>query len=85
MFNVSGQQFYQACGDLLDAIVAKRIVHSGQEELITQMNACAAKTNDAAWRIVRRKSAGDVSAPIALAMIIHKMNEPVSIPQIMAV
>ena len=85
VFNVSGQQFYQACGDLLDAIVAKRIVHSGQEELITQMNACAAKTNDASWRIVRRKSAGDVSAPISLAMIIHKMNEPVSIPQIMAV
>ena len=84
VFDVSGQQFYQACGDLLDAIVAKRIVHSGQQELIDQMNACAAKTNDASWRIVRRKSAGDVSGPIALAMVVHKMNEPVSIPQIMA-
>ena len=54
------------------------------QELIDQMNACAAKTNDASWRIVRRKSAGDVSGPIALAMVVHKMNEPVSIPQIMA-
>ena len=48
------------------------------------MNACAAKTNDSSWRIVRRASAGDVSAPISLAMIVHKMQEPVSTPMIVA-
>lgn len=84
MVDVSGTAFYQASGDLLDAIVAKRIVHSGQLDLSNQMNACAAKTNDAAWRIVRRPSAGDVSGPIALAMIVHKMQEPVSTPMIIA-
>lgn len=80
--DVSGQEFYQACGDLLDAIVAKRIIHTGQQELIDQMNACAAKENDSSWRIVRRSSAGDVSAPIALAMVVHKMVEPVAVPAI---
>lgn len=83
--DVSGQRFYQACGDLLDAIVSKRIVHSGQVELIESMNACASKTNEGSFRIIRRQSAGCIAAAISLAMIVHKMNEPVSIPQIMAV
>jgi len=84
VFDVSGQQFYEASMNLLDAIVAKRLVHSGQPSLMEQMNACAAKTNEGSWRIIRRQSAGDVSAPIALAMIIHKLQEPASIPMIIA-
>jgi hypothetical protein len=62
--------------------VAKRVVHAAQPALDEQMNACAAKTNDASWRLVRRASAGDISGPIALAMIVHKMNEPISLPMI---
>jgi hypothetical protein len=84
MFDVSGQAFYQASGDLLDAIVAKRMVHSGQLALVEQMNACAAKTNEGSWRIIRRQSAGDVSAPIALAMVIHKLQQPMVMPRIIA-
>lgn len=85
MEDISGQQFYQACGDLLDAIVAKRIVHSGQPELVESMNSCAAKTNEGSFRIIRRQSAGCIAAAISLAMVAHKMNQPVSIPQIFAV
>ena len=84
VFDVSGQQFYEASMNLLDAIVAKRLVHSGQPSLVEQMNACAAKTNEGSWRIIRRQSAGDVSAPISLAMVIHKLQEPASIPMIIA-
>jgi len=84
MIDVSGTAFYQASGDLLDAIVNNRIVHMGQDALDLQMQACAAKTNQDAWRIIRRASAGDVPAPIALAMIVHKMQEPVSIPMVIA-
>ena len=84
MVDVSGTAFYQASGELLDAIVSKRLVHSGQLELNTQMEACAAKNSDSSWRIVRRASAGDVSGPISLAMIVHKMQEPVSSPMIVA-
>jgi phage terminase large subunit-like protein len=85
MEDVSGQQFYQACGDLLDAIVAKRITHSGQPEFVESMNNCAAKTNEGSFRIIRRQSAGCIAAAISLAMIVHKMSQPVSIPQIVAV
>lgn len=78
----SGQQFYQACGDLLDGLVNHRVVHNGQDELIQQFNNCAAKVNDSSWRIVKRKSAGDVSAPISIAMVVSQLMKPQSTPQI---
>lgn len=83
--DMSGQVFYQACGDLYDAIVNARIVHIGQKSLVDSMNNCAAKENDAGWRIVRRKSAGDVSAAIGLAMVVHQLLKPQSKPVIITV
>jgi phage terminase large subunit-like protein len=80
--DVSGQQFYKACGDLLEGLVNHRVVHNGQTELIQQMNNCAAKVNDSAWRIIKRKSAGDISAPIGLAMVVTKLMLPQPKPQI---
>ena len=82
MVDITGQEFYQSCGELLDAIVSKRIVHAGQQSLDEQMLACGVKENDSSWRIVRKASAGDVAAPISLAMIIHKMYEPMAVPAI---
>jgi hypothetical protein len=81
---MSGTVFYQACSDLYDAIVNARIVHIGQASLVDSMNNCAAKETDAGWRIVRRKSAGDVSAAISLAMVVHQLLKPQSKPQIIA-
>jgi phage terminase large subunit-like protein len=74
--DISGQQFYQACSDLLDGLVNHRVVHNGQAELIQQMNNCAAKVNDSSWRIVKRKSAGDISASIGLAMCVSMLMKP---------
>jgi len=74
--DISGQQFYQACGDLLNGLITHKVVHNGQANLIQQMNNCAAKVNDAAWRIVKRKSAGDISAPISLAMVVSMLMKP---------
>ena len=78
----SGQSFYQACGEILDAFVNLRIVHSGQKELTESWFSVGAKTNDAGWRIVRRKSAGDVTSAICSAMIVHYLTRPQSTPQI---
>ena len=80
--DVSGQQFYQACGDLLNGLVSHQVVHNGQQTLIDQMNNCSAKVSDSAWRIVKRKSAGDISAPIGLAMVVSKLMLPAPKPQI---
>jgi len=43
---------------------------------------CAAKVNDSAWRIVKRKSAGDVSGAIATAMVVHMLYKPQQIAAI---
>jgi phage terminase large subunit-like protein len=83
--DMSGAVFYQACSDLYDSLVNGRIVHIGQSSLVDSMNNCAAKETDAGWRIVRRKSAGDVSAAISLAMVVHQLLKPQSKPQIIAV
>jgi phage terminase large subunit-like protein len=80
--DVSGQQFYKACGDLLEGLVNHRVVHNGMPELIQQFNNCSAKLNDSAWRIVKRKSAGDISAIIGIAMVVSKLMLPEPKPQI---
>ena len=82
MQDVSGQAFYQACSDLSDALANIRLVHSGQPELVQHLNNCAAKTNDAGWRIIRRKSAGDVTAAISLAMVVSQLTKPQQTAQI---
>ncbi len=82
--DISGASFYTACADLLDALVNDRVVHNGQDEFIAQMNNVAAKTNDSGWRIVKRQSAGDISAPIGAAMIVHELLKPLSTPMIIA-
>jgi phage terminase large subunit-like protein len=82
LVDISGQSFYQACGELSDALSNLRLVHQGQPEWINSMNNAAMKTNDAGWRIVRRKSAGDVTAAIATAMCVHMLSKPISVPQI---
>ncbi len=80
--DVSGQQFYKACGDLLEGMTNLRVVHNGMKELIEQFQNTAAKTNDSAWRIIKRKSSGDISAPIGLAMVVSKLMIPQPKPQI---
>jgi hypothetical protein len=80
--DVSGQQFYKACGDLLEGLVNHRVVHNGMPELIQQFKNCAAKVNDSAWRIIKRKSAGDISAIIGVAMVVSKLMLPEPKPQI---
>ena len=82
MVDVSGQAFYQACSDLSDALANIRLVHSGQPDLVQHLNNCAAKTNDAGWRIIRRKSAGDVTAAISLAMVVSQLTKPQQTAQI---
>ena len=82
MQDVSGQAFYQACSDLSDSLANGRCVHSGQVDLVQHLNNCAAKTNDAGWRIIRRKSAGDVTAAISLAMVVSQLSRPQQTAQI---
>jgi phage terminase large subunit-like protein len=82
MVDISGQAFYQACSDLATGLANNQVVHSGQAELVQHLNNCAAKTSDAGWRIIRRKSAGDVTAAISLAMVVSQLTKPQQTAQI---
>jgi len=79
---IVGAEFYAACSTLKDAIDNRHIVHSGQQILDDQMNNCGAKSTDSQWRIIRKASAGPVVAPISLAMIVSRLMQPQSKPQI---
>jgi len=74
--DISGQKGYQASGDLYECLANKRLVHSGQDELVTHMSNCAAKESPDSWRIVRRKSAGPVDIAIGLSMVVHILTQP---------
>jgi phage terminase large subunit-like protein len=82
LIDISGQPFYQACAELSDALNSMRLVHSGMPEWIASMNNCAMKTNDAGFRLIRRKSAGEITAAISTAMCVHMLSKPISVPQI---
>jgi hypothetical protein len=84
LVDVSGHSFYQACGELAEALSNLRLVHSGQPEWVASMNNCSSKHNDAGFRIVRRRSAGEVNSAIATAMIVHLLSKPISVPMIYA-
>jgi phage terminase large subunit-like protein len=74
----SGSLFYTACSTFKDAIDNRRVVHGNQESLNEAMDNVAAKSNDQAWRIVRKKSSGSVAAPIGMAMLALHLTKPVS-------
>ena len=78
----SGQRFYQACSDLANALAQGTMVHSGQPDLVQHLNNCAAKTSDFGFRIIRRKSSGEVTAAISLAMIVSQLTKPQQTAQI---
>jgi len=80
--DISGQKGYQASGDLYEALANKRLVHSGQDELVAHMANCAAKESDASWRIIRRKSAGPVDIAINLSFIVHILTQPMGQAQV---
>lgn len=75
--DISGQKGYQASGDLYEALANKRLVHSGQDALVSHFANCASKESDSSWRIVRRKSAGPVDIAIGVSMCVHILNQPI--------
>jgi len=81
---IVGAEFYAACSTLKDQIDNKRVVHGGQDVLDQQMQNCGAKSTDSSWRLIRKASAGPIVGPIGLAMVVSRLSQPQSTPQIIA-
>ncbi len=82
VMEISGQLFASACDEMLAAMSHNRIEHGDEYELSESVNSCAMRTTDSGWRIVRRKSAGEVAAAIASAMVIWYANKPQAVAAI---
>ena len=80
----SGSQVYVACQTFKDYIDNKRVVHGNQEFLNESMDNVAAKSNDQAWRIIRKRSSGSVAAPISAAMLVMHLSKPLQEAKIYA-
>ena len=74
----SGTQFYNACSVFKDAIDNRRVVHGDQAALNEAMDSVAAKSNDSAWRVIRKKSKGSVASVIGMCMLALHLDQPVS-------
>jgi hypothetical protein len=48
------------------------------------MDNVAAKSNDQAWRIIRKRSSGSVAAPISAAMLVMHLSKPLQEAKIYA-
>ena len=81
---IVGAEFYAACSTFKDQIDNKRVVHAGQDVLDQQMQNCGAKSTDSSWRLIRKASAGPIVGPIGLAMVVSRLSQPQSTPQIFA-
>lgn len=84
VMEISGQLFASACDEMLAAMSHQRIEHGDEFELSESVGSCAMRTNDSGWRIVRRKSAGEVASAIAAAMVIWYANKPQAVAVIYA-
>ena len=82
VMEISGQLFASACDEMLAAMSHNRIEHGDEYELSESVNSCAMRTTDSGWRIVRRKSAGEVASAICSAMVIWYANKPQAIAAI---
>jgi phage terminase large subunit-like protein len=80
----SGSQFYTACQTFKDYMDNQRLVHGNQEFLNESMDNVAAKSNDQAWRIIRKRSSGSVAAPISAAMLVMHLSKPMQEAKIYA-
>lgn len=74
----SGTQFYNACSVFKDAIDNRRVVHGDQPALNEAMDSVAAKSNDSAWRVIRKKSKGSVASVIGMCMLALHLDKPIS-------
>jgi phage terminase large subunit-like protein len=70
--DTSGAAFAQACDETLTGFNSKRLMHTGNELMVTHFMACVKKNaSDGGWRVVRRDSHSSISAAVAAIMAIH--------------
>lgn len=69
---VTGSDWVVACGQTLDAVVGRVLVHADQPELNAQVAAAGRRdTGEGLWRMSRKDSETPIPAAVALARAVH--------------
>jgi phage terminase large subunit-like protein len=82
LMDVSGKSQNEASNRLAQLMSHGQILHQNELVLNEAIAACATKHTEYGWKIVRRKSAGEICAAIGVAMVAWYASRPQAVAQI---
>lgn len=68
---LTAREMAQACGDLFDSVLERRIKYRRQQALEDAVACASRKATGDAWRWDRRDSSGDISPLVAVTLALH--------------
>jgi phage terminase large subunit-like protein len=82
LMDVSGKMQNEASNRLAQLMSHGQLLHPNDLVLNEAIAACATKHTEYGWKIVRRKSAGEICAAIGVAMVAWYASRPQAVAQI---
>ena len=82
LLDVSGRVQNDASNRLAQLMTHRQIVHNGDPVLTDAINACATKITEYGWKLVRRKSQGEICAALSVGFIGWYASQPQATAQI---
>ena len=76
----SGRNQVEASHRFAQMLVSKSIRHRDEKELNDSIASCSSKITENGWRLVRRRSSGEICAAICAAMVSWQAGQPQSVP-----
>ena len=82
LMDVSGKAQNEASNRLAQLMSHTQVIHANEQILNEAIAACATKHTEYGWKIVRRKSAGEICAAISVAMVAWYASRPQAVAAI---
>jgi phage terminase large subunit-like protein len=82
LMDVSGKTQNEASNRLAQLMSHGQVIHANEQVLNEAIAACATKHTEYGWKIVRRKSAGEICAAISVAMVAWYASRPQAVASI---
>ena len=82
LMDVSGKTQNEASNRLAQLMSHGQVIHANEQVLNEAIAACATKHTEYGWKIVRRKSAGEICAAISVAMVAWYASKPQAVASI---
>jgi phage terminase large subunit-like protein len=76
MADCSGKSQVEAAHRFAQMMSARILRHTGDKVLTESVNNCSSKMTESGWRLVRRRSSGEICAAISAAMVSWQISQP---------